>query len=982
MYPSARVIWQWQQQEKPTQRAELQEVEKMGKKKMDATATSDIVTQATKRLVELCRNDQPHDLIPSCVRGAPRQVNNSAEGKVLEVGEVPVADPIPFAEAASNVVLQASQNLQELKKQLDSLPAFSEQRKHVAKEIEAQKYWRRSLAELISSDPELDCSSNIAGTPEVACELTAEKTLRGIGGENQEMLPKMSIGMAPGACFELKPAERLGVGNSSNSSIHSSAVVSQIIVDPVSPCSPRCPQKGDETGSAGGGSVDVEMAELLEDALKKIRCLQGQNQNLREEMQMRDSHIQDLEQLVGEQQRALHGHREVQSNTTAAPTTAETTTAAPTTAAPRSSSPARFGEEDGRENKTLSEDDVCLVTLETINKIPERPRGTCEYFNLTPERPGHQAKASNQHGLELDNWPTLKTLAKAWERRQDLPGQRAPDASDTKSKGGSPSHLALAWHVERLNAEIARKDQVLDSKDRALRQRQKELAERVHQVEELQLFMHKIHERIPAGVSPGESPLTAFRSLGRGTDPGVSPGESPLTSFRSLSRGRWECAPMNNDSVCDVSFSDGILFPCQEELDEPKPDVLSRREPSAMSSSSDSNIPPVRPQLVAHERHQAHEIPVGKVLQYLPAEDQPAPEVQTQPFEQEHSCPSKELNVKKSKQHHVIAVDLDDVCCSFVNNFRQWFLHEYMHERPNRSPSGCRTGQDSDALCEFFLRSASAANPEYVPGAVEGLRRLKAAGLSLELITSRPECFRVATEQMVQQNFPGIFDRLHFTYHKWSVCHRIGARVLIDDSVRQVKEAASVGVNAVLFDLGNSYSWNQGFGAHGVVRCCSWKSTVDWILNFIGQDLENASCGTMEELQASQELMSSWHSRKMSPRSSLYASCSTMEELRQASSSQSSEELPRSPHSLPRTPRMEKQILTASDLQQELLRLQSVIKCTSAEARQQQASLDHCAAPSLQQPEFANNQAPRKQPKIDRDFFEKHMSWIAAPPNR
>lgn len=181
---------------------------------------------------------------------------------------------------------------------------------------------------------------------------------------------------------------------------------------------------------------------------------------------------------------------------------------------------------------------------------------------------------------------------------------------------------------------------------------------------------------------------------------------------------------------------------------------------------------------------------------------------------------------------HLIGIDFDEVLCPYEANFHQWHAQVW----PDRSvPDGSAFFESITPLREAYLRSAIAEDPGEVPGAFKGLQRLKTAGHSLVIITSRSQSLRAMTERIVQKQFPGIFDSVFFTDGTSTgvVCKRIGASIMIDDQVDHAIDVAEHGVYAVLFDGG--YSWSQSFDdSHPkVVRCNSWSSTVDWILTHI-----------------------------------------------------------------------------------------------------------------------------------------------------
>jgi len=135
-----------------------------------------------------------------------------------------------------------------------------------------------------------------------------------------------------------------------------------------------------------------------------------------------------------------------------------------------------------------------------------------------------------------------------------------------------------------------------------------------------------------------------------------------------------------------------------------------------------------------------------------------------------------------------------------------------------------------------------------VPGAAAALRRLKAAGVRLEAVTTRPPIMRHSTETLLLKLFPpGTFARAHFVPpgQKGRTCNDIRARALVDDQVPNVADAAACGVLPILFDLCGSYPWIRAWRPEDIPfqvrRIQTWAETCDVLLSAFGLCAKGAS---------------------------------------------------------------------------------------------------------------------------------------------
>lgn len=102
----------------------------------------------------------------------------------------------------------------------------------------------------------------------------------------------------------------------------------------------------------------------------------------------------------------------------------------------------------------------------------------------------------------------------------------------------------------------------------------------------------------------------------------------------------------------------------------------------------------------------------------------------------------------------------------------------------------------------------------------------------LHLITARRPDEYELTEAMINRDLPDVFESLEFvgwTGSKGEVCKRIGADILIDDSIRHLHDALTWGLpkgHAILF---GDYPWNDVDPAtlKGIRRCLTWQEVEE-----------------------------------------------------------------------------------------------------------------------------------------------------------
>ncbi len=181
----------------------------------------------------------------------------------------------------------------------------------------------------------------------------------------------------------------------------------------------------------------------------------------------------------------------------------------------------------------------------------------------------------------------------------------------------------------------------------------------------------------------------------------------------------------------------------------------------------------------------------------------------------------------------VIAVDCDDVLVAttpfFISAYNARYgtsialkdAHNYSYKSWGANPE--LQMQRLDELT--FTDEYKALGP--TEDEAETLNRLSDYH-ALHLITARKPEEEGLTQAMIDRDLPDVFESLDFvgwTGSKGEVCKRIGADILIDDSVRHLRDALTWGLpkgHAILF---GEYPWNEvDEGAlKGIRRCKTWK---------------------------------------------------------------------------------------------------------------------------------------------------------------
>ncbi|KAG6837870.1 hypothetical protein H0H93_013023 [Arthromyces matolae] len=185
-----------------------------------------------------------------------------------------------------------------------------------------------------------------------------------------------------------------------------------------------------------------------------------------------------------------------------------------------------------------------------------------------------------------------------------------------------------------------------------------------------------------------------------------------------------------------------------------------------------------------------------------------------------------------SSQLPVIAIDLDDVLSETNDMVADWhnrtygttmdvsmFYYYYYWKNPFWG-----TPQETFVKVSEFYQTDLIFRTKVVPGALEGVKKLKSMGFRLIIVTARAEDKADESWDWVSRHFPGIFENIictgqfkdaHKTGHevvtklsKAQVCADLKAVLLIDDSSENALQCATYKEPTRVLLFGD-YEWNQ-----------------------------------------------------------------------------------------------------------------------------------------------------------------------------
>lgn len=181
-----------------------------------------------------------------------------------------------------------------------------------------------------------------------------------------------------------------------------------------------------------------------------------------------------------------------------------------------------------------------------------------------------------------------------------------------------------------------------------------------------------------------------------------------------------------------------------------------------------------------------------------------------------------------------IAVDCDDTLFPtakyFIDSYNKKFNanvdFEYQHE-PDYDGWGV---SDAELLRRLgMLQDAEEYRQiEMYDNAVRVLNNLRIKGHKLIVVTARKEHERLITESMIERDAPGVFDAIEFVGwygSKHEALRKIGADVLVDDSIHHLNKALEEGVlNPGCALLFGDFPWSRTVSdaGSGIARCADW----------------------------------------------------------------------------------------------------------------------------------------------------------------
>mmetsp|Transcript_19883 Transcript_19883/g.48242 ORF Transcript_19883/g.48242 Transcript_19883/m.48242 type:complete len:242 (-) Transcript_19883:384-1109(-) len=193
----------------------------------------------------------------------------------------------------------------------------------------------------------------------------------------------------------------------------------------------------------------------------------------------------------------------------------------------------------------------------------------------------------------------------------------------------------------------------------------------------------------------------------------------------------------------------------------------------------------------------------------------------------------------------IVAIDMDEVLCQFLKGMIAFHNKHYhtsyqvadFHSYLFYEVWG---GSYADTLKKVhdFFETDYFRNLEIVPGAVEGIHRLRDR-FRLVVVTSRQTSIQEESMRWLDRHFPGVFEDVLFGNHfsingheekrtKREMCEEVNAIALVDDAPSYIEDARHCLQKAILFDLDKSYGWNQkaDLSHPNTVRCTDWEGVV------------------------------------------------------------------------------------------------------------------------------------------------------------
>ena len=191
----------------------------------------------------------------------------------------------------------------------------------------------------------------------------------------------------------------------------------------------------------------------------------------------------------------------------------------------------------------------------------------------------------------------------------------------------------------------------------------------------------------------------------------------------------------------------------------------------------------------------------------------------------------------------LIAVDIDEVLADFVANFVNIYnkIYKTSFTRDDFFVFEFWTilGLDLDEFKKRFIKMIREnrlfESPLPKKGSQEAIKTL-AESHRLAAVTGRPESIADITQNWLKKYFPSTFEKIYYARKdvlqpekesKFSICKRIGAKILIEDEVNNAETAARNGLQILLFDA----PWNKKVKTGPKLkRVYSWDDVLSYFM--------------------------------------------------------------------------------------------------------------------------------------------------------
>lgn len=171
--------------------------------------------------------------------------------------------------------------------------------------------------------------------------------------------------------------------------------------------------------------------------------------------------------------------------------------------------------------------------------------------------------------------------------------------------------------------------------------------------------------------------------------------------------------------------------------------------------------------------------------------------------------------VMKPRQR-VIAVDIDEVLCSFLYPMMQWkkFIPKTATYPYVYSKIMDISEKESQQMVQEFYTTEEFADIMPLMGSQAGIAYLKSRGHKLYAVTGRQSSVRRKTETWLDTHFPYAFDDLvitnsytPFEVSKSDICKSLNIGLIIDDNLRTCMDCEGQHIRAVNFIGDPVYPW-------------------------------------------------------------------------------------------------------------------------------------------------------------------------------